>query len=242
MCISCDLNKLAVLVLTALAVIIAGIFVCSGGMELLSAMEQSGGGAVLIFDAGHGGEDGGAVSRNGTRESVLNLDIALKCAALSDFLGTDSLLTRDSEELDYPDGCTTIAKRKSYDIRRRAELVNETENALLVSIHQNCFPQTSPRGPQVFFGAEPGSRELAELIQTELNSGLYPENRRLAAAVNKDVYLMNNVKRPALLVECGFISNPGDEALLKTDAYRKKLALVISGCCIKFTDELNCEA
>lgn len=242
MCISCDINKAAVCILVALALTVAGIFFSATGYELMTAMEETTVPRIIVFDPGHGGEDGGAVSKNGTGESRLNLDVALKCSALADFAGIDSVLTRDSETLEYPDSCGTVAARKAYDTRRRAELVNETENSILISIHQNCYTHGAPRGPQVFFGSELGSRELAELIQGELNAQLFPENRRLAAAVSKDVYILNHVDRPALLVECGFISNPEEEKLLNSDAYRTKLAVIIAGCCMKFTEEINCEA
>lgn len=241
MCISCDFNKAAVIVLMAMAALIAALFVLSDTGREIEAFSEHSGSFVIIFDAGHGGEDGGAVSKNGIKESELNLDIALKSAALADFAGLEHLLTRDSEHIDYPEELKTISKRKSYDTKRRLELVNSTENAVLVSIHQNCFPHASPRGPQVFYGSVEGARELADIIQGSMNAFLYPANRRLAASASSDIYLISHASCPSVLAECGFISNPEEEKLLKTPEYRTKLAVIITAGCMKYLNE-RCEA
>lgn len=239
MCLSCDFNKAAIFVLMALAALVAALFIAADSGETRAA-SASKGEAVIIFDAGHGGEDGGAVSKRGTRESELNLDISLKASVLADFAGLSFKLTRDSEELEYPQELKTTAKRKTYDTKRRLAVAEETENALLVSIHQNCYPHASARGPQIFYGSADGGRQLAEILQADMNAFLYPENRRVAAPANKNVYLISHAACPSVLVECGFISNPEEEKLLKTPEYRTKLAVLITAGCMKYLNE-GCE-
>ena len=183
---------------------------------------------TLVIDPGHGGEDGGALSIDGTKESLINLDIALKTAALCDFTGCSYVMTRDSEEIVYSEG-NSIAGRKRFDQKSRVELTETTNNAVLMSIHQNCYPHPAPFGPQVFFSKTEGSEELAVILQTNINKALCPDNRRLASAASKDIYIMKKVSCPAVLVECGFISNPKEAELLSTDTYRLSIAFTIVG-------------
>ena len=94
---------------------------------------------VLILDAGHGGEDGGAVAPNGTVEADINLQIALRARAIAELTGIEVVMTRDSPDIAYPDNATTIAERKKADQHQRAELIRKTDNAVLISIHQNSY-------------------------------------------------------------------------------------------------------
>ena len=191
---------------------------------------------TLIIDPGHGGDDGGAVSVLGRKESEINLDIGLRMAVLSDFFGREALLTRSSEQLDYPKEATSTAARKVWDTRDRVERINAVENAVLISIHQNNYPDPWPRGPQVFYGAEEGSAVLGELVQTALTAQLFPQNRRLAAPVAKDVYIMAHARHPAVLMECGFLSNPGEAELLETNHYKLKIAVTIMGSYLQYRE------
>jgi len=183
---------------------------------------------ILIIDAGHGGADGGAVSITGVPESAINLDIALRLDQIMAFFGVPTVLTRTSEELDYPPDATTIRKKKVYDQRRRITLINSTENAVLLSIHQNTYPDASPHGAQALYAKTEGSKELAESIHRALVQALGAKNVRLPAKVPERVYLLNYAQCPAVLAETGFLSNPADEALLKTDAYRLRLAVALA--------------
>lgn len=182
---------------------------------------------TLIIDAGHGGEDGGAVSVNGVSESTINLDIALKMADLSELLGFPTRLTREGENLRYPDDCKTVASRKRYDQKQRVELINACENALVVSIHQNSFPSARPHGPQTFYTEHPAAKELAGLVQESLNATLCPDNRRVASPVAKNIFLMKSIDSPGVLVECGFVSNKNEAQLLETEEYRLKIACAV---------------
>lgn len=189
---------------------------------------------VLVIDAGHGGEDGGAVALSGIHESAINLEIAKKLAALAELTGLPYVMTRDSEDITYPDSAVTTAKRKVYDTKRRAELVNTTPNAVLLSVHQNFFPQGSVHGPQAFYAPTDGSNTFAALVQETMNSTVAPLSRRVCAPAAKNIYLMKSVTCPAVLVECGFISNKDESALLCTDAYRLKVALALTGAYLQY--------
>ncbi len=193
-------------------------------------------GPVLVIDAGHGGEDGGAVSLSGVYESEINLDISQRMAALSGLTGIEFTMTRDSDDIEYPSELKSTSKRKKYDQKKRVELINGMSNAILISVHQNFYPHKSPHGPQSFYSDNEGSDSLAALIQDSMNMALYPENRRIAMPVADNVYLFKNVKCPAVLVECGFISNPEESSLLDTESYRLKIAAVLISSYLKYLD------
>ncbi len=194
-------------------------------------------GSVLIIDPGHGGEDGGAVSADGLRESGVNWDIALRLRSLAVFCGISAVLTREREAPDYPDAASTTAERKRWDTRSRVELVNSIPNGVLVSVHQNNFPGKAPRGPQVFFASTPGSEELARIAHKNMAAGLYPESRRSADKCPRDVYLMSHVKCTAVLAECGFLSNPEEAALLATEEHRLKIAVILLASYWEYTEK-----
>ncbi|MCD8323239.1 MAG: N-acetylmuramoyl-L-alanine amidase [Oscillospiraceae bacterium] len=182
---------------------------------------------VLVIDAGHGGADGGAVATDGTLESDLNLDIALRLEALAAFWGVDTVMTRDSAEIDYPAEADTLAAMKRADQYARAALVNSTAGAVLISIHQNNYPAAAPWGIQVFYGGVAGSDTLAAVLQENLTGQLCSNTRRLAEPIDSSIYLMKKASCTAVLVECGFLSNPEDLSKLRTEEYRLELATVI---------------
>ena len=182
---------------------------------------------VLIIDAGHGGADGGAVAPDGVLESELNLDIALRLEAVSGFCGVKTVMTRSTQDIDYPAEAQTIAQMKKADQNKRLELINSLPYALLLSIHQNNYPAASPHGIQVFYNGEADSRMFAGILQENLTSSLCPDNRRVAEAADDGIYLMRRSIHGAALVECGFLSNSGDLEKLESEAYRTKLAVVM---------------
>ena len=188
---------------------------------------------VLIIDPGHGGMDGGAVSHDGVQESAINLAVSERMLSLCRLFGFRAEMTRSSEALDYPAEETSVHAKKLWDLRRRADLVNQCSGAILLSIHQNFFPDARPSGTQVFYGGADGSREWGILLHDTLIRCLCPGNRRVAAPVSDQNYLMNSIRCPALLVECGFLSNPNEAAMLADDAYQTALAAVIIGVCLQ---------
>ncbi len=190
--------------------------------------------SVLVIDAGHGGADGGAVAADGTVESGINLAIALRMKAAAGLLGLPSTLTRSAEALDYPESASTIHAKKVWDQQQRVALINALPNAVLISIHQNKFPDTRPHGAQALYGREEGSEALAALVQDALTRCLCPDNRRVAAPISDSIYLMKSVRCPAVLVECGFLSNPEELARLKTPDCQTQLAFVLAASYLQF--------
>lgn len=186
-------------------------------------------GTTVVIDAGHGGEDGGAVSPAGTVESGVNLAIALRLDTILGFYGVDTILLRTEDVSLHDQDAQTLREKKASDLRNRAEMVEAIPNALLVSIHQNTYAGSSRyHGAQVFYADAASSRPLAQHAQTILRQALDPENTRQAAKLPGVVYLMDHITCPAILVECGFLSNPEEDALLRTSAYQTKLAAALA--------------
>lgn len=182
----------------------------------------------VILDAGHGGEDGGAVSVTGVPESRINLEITMKLDLLLGLYGISPLLLRDTDISLHDESAKTIREKKVSDLHYRVSKVQETENAILVSIHQNTFPDPSLHGCQVFFREEGESQRLAEVVQTSVREHLDTENHRKAAKIPSSVYLMKHITCPAILVECGFLSNTEEEAKLCTKEYQIQMASCIA--------------
>ena len=184
---------------------------------------------IVVVDAGHGGEDGGAVAADGTVESGLNLAIALKVRDLLTFAGVDTVLTRTGDAAIYDEGVATLREKKVSDLRNRAALVNGTENAVLLSIHQNSLPSSpSTHGAQVFFNGADGAEALASGVQEALNRAVNTEKPKQPAAIGASVYLMQNITAPGVLVECGFLTNEAETAKLKTESYQLRLAAAVA--------------
>lgn len=189
---------------------------------------------TVIIDAGHGGVDGGATSCTGKLESAFNLEIALRLNDLMHLLGIHTKLVRTSDISVYTQG-ETIAAKKVSDLKNRVKLVNETENALLLSIHQNTFSDSQYSGAQVFYAPKGEGQQLAEQLQTALVQTLNPgSNRRCKQA--DGVYLMERIEQTGILIECGFLSNVEEEAKLRSDTYQKNLCCVIAATVCNFLD------
>lgn len=186
----------------------------------------------VVIDAGHGGVDGGTTSCTGILESDLNLEIALRLDDLMHLLGIQTKMIRTTDCSVYTeDG--SIAHKKISDLKERVRIVNSTDNGILVSIHQNYFSQSKYSGAQVFHNDFQNSKEMATLLQKELIRCLNPNSNRMIKNAT-GIYLMEKVQCPALLVECGFLSNPQEEALLRDSAYQKKLCCVIASTCSQY--------
>lgn len=182
----------------------------------------------LVIDAGHGGEDGGAVSSDGTMEKDINLDIALRLQKLLVLSGCDVTLTRDSDKAIYEEGADSLKSKKVSDMKKRLSIFNEDPEQTVISIHQNKFPQTQYSGTQVFYsGQTQESNLLAESIKASIVGMLQPQNTRETKKADKNIYLLYNAKVPAVIVECGFLSNSEELARLKTEEYRQEMAFAI---------------
>lgn len=189
---------------------------------------------TIIIDAGHGGVDGGATSCTGKLESAFNLEIALRLNDLMHLLGLHTKMVRTSDISVYTQG-QSIAEKKVSDLKNRVKLVNETENALLLSIHQNTFSDGRYSGAQVFYAPKGEGQLLAEQLQNAFVQTLNPgSNRRCKRA--DGVYLMEHIEKTGILIECGFLSNAEEEAKLRSDTYQKSLCCVIAAAVCNFLD------
>ena len=185
---------------------------------------------TLVIDPGHGGIDSGALAIDGTRESDLNLSIALRLEALAQFCGIDTVMTRREDK----SSAEMINYSEHQDLVHRADIANSLAAPVLISIHQNCYPTTQPKGAQVLYASDEESKILGNLVQTNLVSCLDPENRRLAEPASKKLYITSNVNCPAILVECGFVSNFSDIEKLKDKDYQCSVALILLGSYMQF--------
>ena len=187
---------------------------------------------TIIVDAGHGGEDGGATSCTGKLESAFNLEIALKLDDLMHLLGYDTVMIRTTDRSVYTQG-DTIAAKKVSDLKERVRIVNETEHAVLVSIHQNTFSDGRYSGAQVFYGPEGESQKLATALQTAFCQTLNPGSSRKCKKAD-NVYLMQHIDCTGVLVECGFLSNAEEEAKLRDADYQRQITCVIAATLSQF--------
>lgn len=183
---------------------------------------------TVVLDPGHGGEDGGAVSPDGVAESQLNLAVSERVNDLLRFAGQRTRMTRTEDVSIHTEG-ETVRARKASDIRNRVVLVNETERPVLLSIHQNSLP-SSPvtHGAQVFWNRQEGADNLARIVQDSLNRTINAGNEKHPKQIQDSIYLMKHVTAPAILVECGFLSNGEETGKLQTPSYQTKLAAAIT--------------
>ena len=215
--------------LIGLLVLLAAL--CPPVTQRFAILPTSGGvneACTLILDPGHGGFDGGAQSADGTTEQYINLCIAREVQSLCGLFGERSILTRDSEDaLDFKTG-RSIHENKVADIQARQRIAEEIPNGVFLSIHLNKFEQSQYYGAQTFYSRNDSrSQTIAESIQSALIEGIPNGNTRKAKPSPETVYLMKKLKCPALIVECGFLSNPDEALALREPSYQKKLALCI---------------
>ena len=190
-----------------------------------------------IIDAGHGGIDGGATSCTDVLESALNLEISLRLDDLMHFLGYRTKMIRTTDTSIYTQG-NTIAAQKVSDLKERVRIVNESENNVLISIHQNTFSDSQYSGAQVFYSPGNTERVMAQSLQNNLNQFLNLKSQR-KPKIGEGIYLLQHISRPGVLIECGFLSNPEEEAKLRNDTYQKKLCAVIATSITRFLTAEN---
>lgn len=187
---------------------------------------------TLVIDAGHGGVDGGATSCAGIVESEYNLAVALRLNDLLRLLGYQTRMIRTTDISVYTSG-ETIAQKKISDLRERVRIVENTEGALLLSIHQNQFSDARYSGAQVFYASTAGSDALAKRLQAALCATVNPGSSR-ECKKSQGVYLMEHISCTGVLIECGFLSNPEEEAKLRSAEYQQKLCCVIAATVSEF--------
>lgn len=194
---------------------------------------------TLVLDAGHGGEDGGAVSLTGVPESQINLAITLKLRDVLGLYGVDPVLLRETDVSLHDRGANTLREKKRSDLKNRVAAIEGVEGGTLLSIHQNTYTASRYSGSHVFYSPTAGSRELAEHFQSSIKAALQPSNERAVKQISDTVYIMNHVTCPAVLIECGFLTNPEEEALLRDGDYQRKLAAVLASAWLTAPEDLQ---
>lgn len=191
---------------------------------------------VILIDPGHGGFDGGATSADGVAEKDLNLAVA---SYLRDYLRLSRVpvvMTRETDIELVPEKATS-GTRKRKDLLARLEILDRYDAAILVSIHQNKYPNSRFHGLQVFYSKnDPDSERIASAICDANKRLLDPENRREIKRAGKEILILDAAKRPAVLVECGFLSNAAEAKRLCDPLYQKKLAFVIYSALVSYLE------
>ena len=180
---------------------------------------------TVVIDAGHGGEDGGASSASGVLEKELNLQIAERLCDLLKSNGVNVVMTRTEDTMLYDKTVDYKGRKKALDLAARQRITEEAGDCIFVSIHMNAYPQPQYRGLQVWYSPNnPDSQSLATLIQQTVAKNLQPENTRQIKRATSAIYLLHHLQMPAVLVECGFLSNAAEAELLASERYQKDLA------------------
>lgn len=222
-------KRKTLLVCVALLVVLAVgcILLPPATRPAMAVMQQ--GSRIVVIDAGHGGEDGGAVAASGAVESGINLAIAQRLNALLQLLGEETVMIRTEDVSIYSEDAQTLRQKKASDLKNRVALVNGTPGAVLISIHQNSLP-SSPRvhGAQVFYAVTEQSDMFAVSVQQALNKAININNEKQEKRIDPSIYLMKHVTCPAILVECGFLSNAQETERLQDANYQKRLAISIA--------------
>ncbi|MBQ8510687.1 MAG: N-acetylmuramoyl-L-alanine amidase [Clostridia bacterium] len=209
----------------ALTVMLAQFFARSPfAADVIADAEKSP--PMIIIDPGHGGMDGGAVGVDGTLEKEINLSVAKKLAALLRYSGYECVLTREDDRMLVDEDVKT--HRKMHDLKNRVALAGEYDEPVFVSIHMNNFSKSAYSGLQVWYSKNtPESEQLATYIQTYAHTFLDPFNNRSIKAATSAIYVLDRIQTPAVLVECGFLSNPEECAKLSGEDYQNQLAVTI---------------
>ena len=183
----------------------------------------------VVIDAGHGGEDGGAIGQNGVLEKTLNLQLAERLADLLATNGVKVIMTRREDVMLYDRSVDYRGQKKMLDLAARLRIARENENDLFVSIHMNAYPEERYHGLQVYYSPhDPRSQAAADTIQEAVQAHLQPDNQRRIKEATSAIYLLKHLETPAILIECGFISNRRECELLCEEGYAQRLALVIA--------------
>lgn len=182
----------------------------------------------VIIDAGHGGEDGGTQSASGVLEKDINLSIAKSLRDIFDFFGFDTVMTREEDEQIYDAGSETIRDKKVSDTHNRYKIIEENNDGIFISIHQNHFTDSKYSGAQTFYSVNnPKSELLASSIQKSVASSIQKENDRKIKSIGDEIYLLHHSQIPSVMVECGFLSNHAETEKLCDEDYQTQMALSI---------------
>ncbi|MBE6537475.1 MAG: cell wall hydrolase [Ruminococcaceae bacterium] len=192
---------------------------------------------TVILDAGHGGEDSGAIGSDNVYEKDLNLEITFKLGEYLSAAGYNVVYTRTEDKLLYTEEQNIKGMRKINDLKNRMKIANSYDDAIFVSIHMNSYGAAECSGLQVYYGVESEkSRALAEKVQSETVKRIQQNNKRKVKSGN-GIYLLENSINPAILIECGFLSNPEECKKLSEKEYQKELSFSILCGIIEYIKE-----
>lgn len=218
-------------VMAVIAAILGNSNIGKGGTSTVSVTREEKP-ITVVIDAGHGGEDGGCVAADGTLEKDLNLSVALDVYEILKSAGVSVALTRGEDEMLYDlygDLYDYEGVKKTYDLKNRVRFAKESECLLFVSIHMNKFSDSQYSGLQVYYSPNDSDSITAALrIQSYIKDYLQPKNEREIKRAGSNIYVLHRSQMPAVLVECGFLSNPEERELLKGAEYRHKLSFCIA--------------
>ena len=188
---------------------------------------------TIVIDPGHGGLDGGAVGINGSVEKVLNLAISEYLYDLFALTDIDVVMTRKEDILLYNENQSS--RKKFFDLKNRMEFCNSYEKPIFISIHQNKFPVEKYKGLQVYYsGNNDESKNLAKNIQINTHRYLQNDNNRNIKEAGRNIFLLDRLDCPAVLIECGFLSNSYEEKMLSDKNYQRKLAFIFFSSIIEY--------
>lgn len=196
--------------------------------------------STVIIDAGHGGEDGGAVSDCGIVEKNINLDIALMLRDMLKMCGIDVIMTREDDRLLYDRSVDFHGRKKLLDLNARLNIAQNTANSIFVSIHMNSFTSKKYSGLQAWYSPNNDlSYTLANIIQNNTQKLLQSKNSRKVKSATSSIFILDNITSPAVLVECGFLSNIDEAAMLAEFDYRKQISFIIFCSIVEFLGLYN---
>lgn len=218
-------------VIMAVALLVGAYFFAREGAHMVESRRAQKGEICIVVDAGHGGDDPGKIGINKEKEKDINLKIARKLQKLLEKEGIKIVMTRTDEGGLYQQSSNN---KKVEDMRKRCEIITKAKPVFTVSIHQNSYPEESVKGAQVFYyGQSQEGKKLAEALQKAMVEQLDPQNHRQAKA-NESYFLLKKTPSPTVIVECGFLSNSEEAALLATEEYQNKVAEAVKAGILEY--------
>lgn len=235
---NCAFILILFLVISAYCIGFGTLFAKSGADRAVSAALEQGDRKRLVIDPGHGGEDGGTVGVNGILEKDLNLSLSEGLGEILRFSGYEVVQTRKEDKMLYDRNVNYQGRKKMLDLKGRLEIAQAVEPDLFIGIHMNAFPEQKYSGLSVYYSKNcPESKTAADIIRTEVKNNLQPDNNREIKAANSNIYILDRIGCPAVLIECGFLSNPEECEKLSSYDYRRKLSLVFYSSLVSFLEE-----
>lgn len=220
----CNMKRKTIEILMTVILLMSALVIGQQGSVAVTNMKSANRKPVVVIDAGHGGNDPGKVGINKALEKDINLNIAILLKKMLEAEDIEVIMTRESDKGLYDDNAKN---KKAQDMKRRCDIISKANSVVTVSIHQNSYHEEYVNGAQVFyFQHSDNAKNLAEIIQKQLQTHVQPDNKR-AAKNNTSYYLLKKTDATAVIVECGFLSNYEEASKLVDENYQQKLAWAI---------------